>query len=155
MLHREAGAVAEAALIWARATAVRDQRPVPSTGEEKVLGIQRRLDVDGAELLIARYEDSAVGFTLFAPQGNGLEIFYLASDPDAWGRQIASGLLAAVEDSAVSQGLQVLELWVLNDNDRAIGFYERSGFNATGRVKHDPALGQTELRMVKRLGGRH
>ncbi len=34
----EPNVVREAALIWARSTALRDQRPVPATGDEESLG---------------------------------------------------------------------------------------------------------------------
>ena len=150
-LNLEPNGVNEAALIWARATALRDQRPEPLTGEEKIPGIQRRLHLEGSKLLLASREDSYVGFALFAPHKESLEIFYLAVAPDAWGSGVASSLLVAVEDYARSIGCAALELWVINDNNRALGVYERSGFVDTEHVKRDESSGQIERRMLKQF----
>ncbi|MGP9784575.1 GNAT family N-acetyltransferase [Glutamicibacter sp. AOP12-B1-11] len=151
VLSLEPDGVNEAALIWARATAVRDQRPEPLTGEEKILGIQRRLQLEGAKLLVANRKDSCVGFALFAPHEESLEIFYLAATPEVWGSGVASSLLVAVEEYAKSIGRAALELWVIDDNSRALAVYEGSGFVGTEQVKHDQLSGQIERRMLKEI----
>lgn len=144
-------AVREAALIWARATAVRDQRPEPATGDDKIPGIQRRLRREGAKLLLARRNGICVGFTLFAPREDSLEIFYLAVDPDSWGSSVATALLAGAQDHARSMGRSTVELWVINDNERALGVYARAGFVDAGRLKRDESSGQIERRLVKHI----
>lgn len=144
-------AVGNAALIWARATALRDRRPEPSTGEEKMPGIQRRLGVAGAKLLLARRDDAYVGFALFAPHEENLEIFYLAVDPDSWGNGVANALLIGAEEHARAIGRAVLELWVINDNDRALGVYARSGFVDTEQLHYDESSGRLERRMIKEI----
>ncbi|ALO67064.1 hypothetical protein AS189_11865 [Arthrobacter alpinus] len=70
-------------MLWARATALRDRRPTPETGEDKISVIQGRLSVASAKLHLAKQGDACVGFTLFAPLNEYLEIFYLAVDPDS------------------------------------------------------------------------
>lgn len=147
----EPHAVPEAALIWARATAVRDQRPEPATGDDKIPGIHRRLRLQGAMLLLARRNGKCVGFTLFAPREESLEIFYLAVDPDSWGSSVASALLIGAENHAHGMGRASLELWVINDNERALGVYARAGFVDAGQVKRDESSGQIERRLVKQI----
>lgn len=146
----EPHAVLEAALIWARATAVRDRRPEPATGADKVPGIQRRLRLAESTLLLARRNGRGVGFALFAPREESLEIFYVAVDPDSWGSSVASALLIGAENHARSIGRSIVELWVINDNERALGVYARSGFVDAGQLKRD-STGQVERRLVKHI----
>jgi len=58
-----------------------------------------------------------------------------------WGHGIGYALLeTAIGDRAAY-------LWVLHDNERAIGFYERQGFRLDGtRDEHDEGL---HVRMVR------
>jgi GNAT superfamily N-acetyltransferase len=93
-------AVKESAAIWARAKARRDEDPEPATVEESGPGIQRRLSIEGAELLLARKDGQPVGFALVAPSEQTLELFYLGVDPDAWGAGVGSLLLRSVEERA-------------------------------------------------------
>ena len=115
-------------------------------------GIQRRLGLDGAKLVLAWRDDRPVGFTLFAPRSRTLEVFYLAVDPEAWGTGVASHLLVSAEEHARELGRQTLELWVINDNERAIRVYERAGWVATQVVKRDTPEGRLERRFLRHLG---
>jgi GNAT superfamily N-acetyltransferase len=115
--------VKESAAIWARAKACRDQDPEPATVQETMPGIRRRLAIDGAKLFLARRDGHPVGFALVAPRARTLEIFYLGVDPDAWGSGVGSHLLLSAEDHARQIGHETLELWVINDNRRAIRVY--------------------------------
>jgi GNAT superfamily N-acetyltransferase len=142
----------EAAVIWARARARRDHEPEPATGETTLPGIQRRLDLAGAKLLLAFRDGRPVGFTLFAPRARTLEVFYLAVDPLEWGRGVASGLLRSVEQYAKEIGRDILELWVINDNGRAISVYERSGWLGTDELMPDAASGRIERRFLRHIG---
>lgn len=152
VMSNEPNAVSEAALIWALAKAQRDRHPAPTTGEEAIQGVQNRLNMQGAKMLLARREDTFVGFTLFAPREESLEIFYLAVDPECWGGGAARDLLKGAEDYARSIGHSTLELWVINDNERAISVYERFGFVGTDQVKYDESSNKTERRMLKQIG---
>jgi ribosomal protein S18 acetylase RimI-like enzyme len=143
--------VQESAVIWARAKARRDQDPEPATAEDTMPGIRRRLAIDGATLLLARRDGDPVGFTLVAPRARTLEVFYLAVDPDAWGGGVASELLLRAEAHARAIGRDTLELWVINDNERAIGVYERSGWLGTEEVKRDTSSGRLERRFLKQV----
>jgi DNA-binding HxlR family transcriptional regulator/RimJ/RimL family protein N-acetyltransferase len=147
----EADAVRQAAAIWARAKARRDQAPAPATVEETMPGIRRRLDLDGAKLLLARRDGRPVGFTLFAPRARTLEVFYLAVDPDAWGGGVAGRLLLSVETHARELGRETLELWVIDDNERAIGVYQRAGWVGTDEVRRDASSDRLERRFRRHL----
>ncbi len=141
----------DAAWIWARATALRDRLPEPATGEEKLPGIQRRLDLKGAALLLARRDSRHVGFTLFAPRGSSLEVYYLAVSPESWGTGVAGALLAGAEEHARAIGRAAVDLWVIADNDRALGVYHKAGYADTGQLQHDEPSGRTERRLLKLL----
>ena len=146
-----ADGVRESAAIWARAKARRDRDPEPATVEDTIPGIRRRLSLEGARLLMARHHGVPVGFSLFAPRPQTLEVFYVAVDPDVWGCGVASQLLLAVEHRAREAGRATLELWVIDDNSRAIAVYERAGWVGTEEVQRDPASGRVERRFLRHL----
>ncbi len=141
--------VEQAAAIWARARARRDGDPAPATLAETVPGIRRRLSLDGAQLFVAHRDGRPVGFTLFAPRAMTLEVFYLAVDPDAWGSGVARRLLLSAADHARDIGRDTLELWVIDDNHRAIRLYEGAGFVGTDEVSQDPTSGRAERRYLR------
>ncbi|SEE84286.1 Acetyltransferase (GNAT) family protein [Arthrobacter alpinus] len=149
---REFEAQREAARIWSLAKARRDQNSESDPVEKTLPGIQRRLDLAGAELILATNSKGSVGFTLFAPHEETLEIFYLAVAPDSWGGGVAGALLAGVEEYAREISRGILELWVISDNERAINVYQRAGFIGTDQLQYLESSGQTERRMIKHLG---
>jgi RimJ/RimL family protein N-acetyltransferase len=146
-----ADAVHEAAAIWAHAKARRDQDFAPVTIDDAVPGIQRRLRLQGAKMLLAHRDGLAVGFTLFAPRTRTLEVFYLGVHPGAWGGGVGTQLLLGVQDHARVLGRNTLELWVLHDNERAIRVYQRSGWVGTGELKQDSSSGRREQRFVRHI----
>ena len=135
----------EAARIWALAKARRDQNPEPAPFQDALSGIQGRLSIGGAELILSTRNEVPVGFTLFAPREETLEIFYLAVAPNSWGSGVAGALLAEAENYALEISRTTLELWVIN-------VCQRAGFTGTDQLKGDDASGRTERRMVKQLG---
>lgn len=145
-----AEAIREAAAIWSEATALRDGTLTARKVEELIPGVRRRLSLAAAELLIARSSGSAAGFTLYAPHQDTLEIFYLAVHPDAWGRGVASQLLREVDKRAREMDRRILELWVIDDNERAISVYEHNGFVRTDDTKNDSSSTR-ERRLLKQL----
>lgn len=147
----EREAARSCAAIWARAKARRDGEPSEASAEEALLGVQRRLALEGAQLLLARRGGVAAGFALFAPNATAVELYYLAVDPDAWGAGVASGLLTGVDAEARALGYDTLELWVIDDNERAIVVYERSGWVRTEQTKRDGPSSRPERRFVKHL----
>lgn len=148
--HNEQG-IEQAALIWARAAAQRDGKPLPDHGETARAGILRRMTLPGSRLVIASRDGKASGFTLAAMPGSVLEIFYLAIAPDCWGQGIASRLLREVEDYARSAGVSAIELWVIADNDRAMGLYRSCGYRWTEEQEIDQSSGRVEYLLRKHV----
>ncbi|NYG06493.1 ribosomal protein S18 acetylase RimI-like enzyme [Phycicoccus badiiscoriae] len=69
----------------------------------------------------------------------------------ARGRGVADALVNALLEHARGAGLRRVALDVADDNDRAIGFYERVGFTRTGRVgalPHQPQVAEFEMEHV-------
>ena len=78
--------------------------------------------------------------------GNGaVELISMWVAPAARGTGVAEELIAAVVDSAVSQGARRVDLAVKRTNARAIALYERAGFVLTGEPANEP----DELRMAR------
>ena len=135
------------ASIWVRSTALRDGCVFPTPVSSAVDGIRRRCELDGARVLVAECAGDTVGFVLCAARSDHLEVFYLAVDPEMWGKGIATGLLHAVDGLANSLGCETCELWVIDDNERAIGVYEGAGWRKTDLTQVDAASGRVERRL--------
>lgn len=58
-----------------------------------------------------------------------------------------TGLGSALLSAALPPGPTYL--WVLQGNERAIGFYRKHGFELDGVTRHDPDHGVDDLRMVR------
>ena len=95
--------------------------------------------------LVAATPEGLVGFVSSGPvrdeDRSGLELWALYARAWVWGQGVGHRLLLA------SIGGQPASLWVLDGNDRAIGFYERQGF-ARDRSVHDEPEGR-HVRMVR------
>lgn len=100
-------------------------------------------------MLIDRLDGRAAGFALLAPQESSVELFYLAVDPDVWGLGVAGRLLHRVDEHAGRLGREHLELWVIEDNDRAVTTYERAGWSRTADLRQEPAGSPVERRFVR------
>ncbi|HWS35100.1 MAG TPA: GNAT family N-acetyltransferase [Actinoplanes sp.] len=138
-----------AANIWAGATAKRDGLLVPAAAEEKLPGIQHRLSTSTGSLHVAYLRGEPAGFALVVTHESALELVYLAVAPEAWGAGIGGSLLTYVDDLARVAGVGCLELWVIDDNERAVRVYERSGWKPTEDLK--ASAGRLERRLVKEL----
>jgi GNAT superfamily N-acetyltransferase len=91
-----------------------------------------------------------VGFATAGPPRHDdapadLELRAIYARAAVWGTGVGRALLAA------SVGDVAAYLWVLDGNDRAIGFYRRQGFELDGATEEHPE--GLHLRMLRRLGG--
>lgn len=145
--ERDSAAAKDAAGIWARATARRDQLPVAVPPEEKLPGIQSALAQEGAVLLMVRLKGQALAFSIVIPCREVLEIRYLAVDPEAWGTGIARQLLSHLREHSLKEKTP-LELWVIADNSRAIAAYESAGWIPTSDMTVRGSAGRVERRYV-------
>lgn len=143
-----------AAGIWARATASRDGDPEPASAQEALPIIDGALLDAGAALHIARRDDAVVGFAIVAPSGDAREIHYLGVDPTAWGAGVGAALLRDIDERAATQRCPRLELWVYDDNERAVAVYERQGWTVTGEARTHARSGRRERRFVLTPGQR-
>jgi len=69
------------------------------------------------------------------------ELWALNLEPEAWGRGIATALMAAAVQEMEAQGWRRAILWVLDSNARGRRFYEREGWTADGAAKIDVERG--------------
>jgi GNAT superfamily N-acetyltransferase len=141
------GPARDAAEIWARATALRDQLPVIPLLDDKLPGIESALALDGALLITVRISGRAMAFSIVVPRTDVLEVLYLAVDPEVWGTGLARQLLAHLRHHSV-EARTPMELWVIADNNRAIASYERAGWSPTSEVKVRNSAGRPERRYI-------
>jgi len=139
------------AKIWALTVARRDHQPQPADGARALAGVQRRLALPDARLMVASKAGVLAGFTLCAPHDGYLEIYYVAVAPDFWGQGLARELLAEVDRYARKTGFQETRLWVIAENSRAIKLYQANGYRPTGEELIDEASGRVEVLLAKAL----
>ena len=96
-------------------------------------------EVRGEQLLIADVGGEIAGFC-----GYQLSESYLSDlwvHPDWQGKGVASTLIDAVRGALKAEGINILNLEVWEQNQRAISFYLKQGFVEIERsVKYDPVL---------------
>jgi ribosomal protein S18 acetylase RimI-like enzyme len=98
---------------------------------------------------VAVQDDRVLGTVSVVPQGRGLYLRSMAVHPTARGQGIASRLLLAVEEFAMSEGYGRLVLTTTPFLAAAIQLYERAGFRLTG--EHADLFGTPLLWMAKDL----
>ena len=82
---------------------------------------------------------------------DAFELWGLYVDP-FWQRNgIGSVMFRFCEQQAIQRGYEKINLWVLEPNARARGFYEKMGFRPDGSAKRIEWMGSTELRYSKLL----
>lgn len=140
-----------AAILWARATAVRDNDPDVATLDEARPIISRVLaSSERALLAIAEATDgTAVAFGAIAPMpgdGNVAELHYFGVDPNHWGKGAAVELLAGIAALLRERGFDAAELAVYSDNERAVRLYERLGWRRLGEPVPHQRSGRPEQR---------
>ncbi|GAC1351745.1 MAG: GNAT family N-acetyltransferase [Polyangiales bacterium] len=74
------------------------------------------------------------------------EVWALYAHPDSWGTGAGRVLLADALVHFERGGFQVVMLWVLEGNARAIRFYERAGFRFDGGKRDEGGLPRRRMR---------
>ncbi len=101
-------------------------------------------------ILIAKDGERVIGFLGYGDRGeeaqNTGEIFALYVLPEYWGKGVSKKLVEAGLERLKTY--PTIALWVLKENPRAIRFYEKCGFTATGEALYSKAIDATEIRMV-------
>ena len=113
------------------------------------------IEGDTARTLVADGESGLAGYAMVLyRKGSGVARLYsLASAPANAGSGIGRGLLDAAEKTAFERGRLVMRLEVREENARAIGLYERTGYHRIGREEAYYEDGAAALRFEKLLRG--
>jgi diamine N-acetyltransferase len=77
------------------------------------------------------------------------ELCVLYVEPLLQGRGTGTALLQFCEQTAIAQGINEIVLWVLRENKKARGFYEKNGYAPDGKTQYLENIGATEIRYVK------
>ncbi|WP_245432104.1 GNAT family N-acetyltransferase [Aminobacter aminovorans] len=137
-------------MVWARATAARDNDPDVATLDEARPVISSVLDSSERALLaIAEAGDgTTVAFGAIAPMPDGkvAELHYVGVDPDHWGKGAAAELLAGITVLLRERGYDAAELAVYSDNDRAVQLYQRLRWRRLGKPVPHERTGRPEQR---------
>jgi ribosomal protein S18 acetylase RimI-like enzyme len=103
-------------------------------------------------VIVAEVEGVIAGFASAGPcrdidlgEGSG-EIYALYVAPEAWSAGIGRALMEACLSALLADGFPLLSLWVIESNQRARAFYERTGWRADGARKSEG--GVAEVRYV-------
>jgi len=105
-------------------------------------------------MLVATLSDRVVGWATYGPARDATassdhELAGLYVHPDDWSRGVGHKLLGGVESDLLSLGATEAYLWVLDGNERAIGFYEHHHWTYDGAEKLEDAGGARELRELR------
>lgn len=99
------------------------------------------LGADRALLAVAEDADGeVVGFISMSPDDDSPGRFNLGRiyvDPDRWGEGVGGCLLAHGESAVAERGGERVQLGVMAENDRAVGFYESAGYERVERFRDD------------------
>ena len=121
---------------------------------ELVVTHGRARDASLLEGFVAEVDGEPVGLATYETRGAESELVTLDSLREQIG--VGSALVAAVANAAWKQGCRRLSVVTTNDNVRALGFYQRRGFNLAAlrrgaieksrRIKPEiPELGYNEI----------
>lgn len=93
----------------------------------------------GGEMFVPVLDGRVVGFAHAGPERerNGAvrdrgEVYGFYLHPDAWGSGAAASLMVTAEAHLSTLGFHEAVLWVLEDNPRGRGFYEKAGWQPSG-----------------------
>jgi len=74
------------------------------------------------------------------------ELVAMYVDPDHWRQGVGNGLMQAALERLAGLPYEEALLWTFKENDRAIAFYERSGWRPDGAEKIHARTGEPAVR---------
>ncbi len=80
-------------------------------------------------------DDKLIGFVYFGIMGNKLDIWSIQIKKSLWGKGFGKKLMKYILDFAVKKKLKKVVLEVNKNNNKAIRFYERLGFEKINSKK--------------------
>lgn len=123
--------------------------------EKRHAAWQEELEAGNSFMWVAEEGDTALGWIsaaasrdVDASQSTG-EIWAVYIDPSHWGEGAGRALCDAAEQELRRRGFTEVTLWVLEDNQRALGFYLSNGFFRDACEDRIIERGGKELREVR------
>jgi ribosomal protein S18 acetylase RimI-like enzyme len=143
--------LAEAATIWAEATAARDGHPELTPLSVAQPPIQRVIESSPRSLLLVALDahERVVGFAAIEPMpadGSTADVRYVGVRPGNWGAGVGRHLMRALPGLLAAAGFTHGELDVYLDNPRALKLYEAHGWRPCGEAAPHPRSGRIEQR---------
>ena len=104
-------------------------------------------------MIIAKDGGRVVGFVAWGDRGEEApevgEIFALYVLKEYYGKGVGRALMdAGLQALKADSSYKTIVLWVLKENRRAIRFYEKCGFRATGEEMYSQRIDAWEIRMA-------
>lgn len=103
--------------------------------------LQKSFTEGTSHILVSEIEGRIAGISMYGPSrdwenedGIG-EILSFYVHPDFWRKKVGSQLMVDTFEALKKEGFDRVDIWVLIENRRAIGFYEKMGFNITESKK--------------------
>jgi ribosomal protein S18 acetylase RimI-like enzyme len=116
--------------------------------------IEEGVSHEAQDFVVAVDDDTVVGYAHAGPHPPRRvhQLYRIYVHPDYWGQGIGKALLADIEQALYDRDVSSYEVEVFASNERAVGFYEATGFE---QVESDETefkgVGVTELIFRKRL----
>jgi len=118
------------------------------TPEAQVEVWRERLGLRATTVLVADQDGVVVGFVSLLDTDDGTELNAIHVVPEVVGTGVGTALMAAAIGHARVEGKHVLHLFVIEDNERARRFYERTGWRLVGSAgTHD--VGGAQVGIVR------
>jgi ribosomal protein S18 acetylase RimI-like enzyme len=92
------------------------------------------IDQQSAQVWVAKCDEKTFGFVSFGASRDAdatpctFEIHAIYVEPSQWSRGIGHALMQLTVKQVSAESAELVTLWVLADNARAIRFYEQAGF---------------------------
>lgn len=117
------------------------------TADKRAAAMRNSLLSRSEDFYMFKYNEAPAGFAIIGTsQDSGTndstgEIHAIYFDPDYWGLGCAGEAMAFCLNRLKELGYSRIVLWVLEENLRAIKFYEKHGFSNTG-LKREITIGK-------------
>tara|TARA_B110001469_G_C9338139_1_gene179492 strand:- start:36 stop:527 length:492 start_codon:yes stop_codon:yes gene_type:complete len=109
---------------------------------------------NGSEsVIIAKDNNKLVGFLSYSKNADSLYLSKLYLCPSIYGQGVGSLLIKQMENESLAASIHLIRLYVLDNNQSAINFYSKQGFEFGDGFESEEFEGETiiDLLMEKRL----
>jgi GNAT superfamily N-acetyltransferase len=118
------------------------------------VGVGLRRPVADAFTYVAEVDGGFAGYCYVAAPSreadlgpDAAELVAMYVDPDHWRQGAGNALMEAAVQRLTGLPYEEAVLWTFKKNDRAIAFYERTGWRADGAEKIHPRTGEPAVRL--------